>query len=236
MVAQNADIFVQAQIQKRLPLYSEQKEKLDKDVNKFLNEQKAFAREAIPVITSLELDVSKVDQKYDYLNSLYQKLALNFAKLMSKYMAPLDDKQQKDFEKTLKIENQALSRSSAESRLEKVTDRFETLFGFISEKQQKILAAQKNYFAERHKVRVSRREKLHDRFMEIYKMDVSQETRSNYFYEAFAEYQKNYPENAKNKEIIKSIIPTLSAGQKEIFEDKVNDLKEIINYYLEAHF
>jgi hypothetical protein len=236
MTARNADILLELQIEKKLPLYSSQKKQLKQDVDQFLNDQKPFAREAIPLITSIQLDVSKVDEQYGQLNALYLKLALNFSKLMSKYMALLDDKQQKDFEKKLKDENQTLKYSKANDRIEKVEDRFETLFGTISDKQIKVLKTYKPHFKERHALRLDRRQKLHARFSEIYKMDISPQSRSNYFYEAFAEYQSSYPETPKNIEIIKNIIPTLSKEQKEVFEDKTNDLKDILNYYLEAHY
>ena len=236
MAASSADIVLEHQIQKRLHLNSAQKDLLSKDVKTFLNDQKAFAKEAIPVITSLELDVKKVDEHYDYLQKLYRKLALNFSKLMSKYMALLDSKQQKDFAEVLTAENNTMARSKADDRMETIEERFETLFGVISDKQKKILETQRAYFEERHKVRLSRRENLQKRFTEIYLADVSPESRANLFYEAFAEYQTTYPENAMNLEIIKSIIPTLSPGQKEVFEDKTNDLKDILNYYLETDY
>lgn len=236
MTAQNADILLELQIEKRLPLYASQKKQLKLDVDSFLNEQKPFAKEIIPVITSIEMDVNKVEEQYGYLQALYMKLALNFSKLMSKYMARLDDKQQIDFEKKLQEENQSLKYSKSDDRLEKIHDRFETMFGTISDNQKNILKGFKKYFEERHALRLSRRQKLHERFKEIYKMDISEKSRSNYFYEAFAEYQNSYPETTKNIEIIKSIIPTLSKDQKEVFEVKTNDLKEILNYYLEAHY
>ena len=157
MTARNADILLELQIEKKLPLYSAQKQKLKKDVDAFLNQQKPFAKEAIPVITSIELDVNKVNDQYGYLNSLYLKLALNFSKFMSKYMAQLDEKQQQDFEKTLKEENQSLRYSKADDRIEKIEDRFETLFGTITKVQKKILESYKTYFEERHALRLSRR-------------------------------------------------------------------------------
>jgi hypothetical protein len=236
MAASSADIVLEHQIQKRLHLYSAQKDLLSKDVKTFLNDQKAFAKEAIPIITSLELDVKKVDEHYDYLQKLYRKLALNFSKLMSKHMALLDSKQQKDFAEVLRSENNTMARSKSNDRMETIEERFETLFGVISDKQKKILEAKRAYFEERHKVRLSRREKLQQRFSEIFLADVSPESRANLFYEAFAEYQTTYPENAMNLDIIKSIIPTLSPGQKEVFEDKTNDLKDILNYYLETDY
>ena len=236
IVAKNADLLLEHQIEKHLPLYTAQRKLLRSDVNTFLNEQKPFAREAIPVITSMELDVNKVDEQYSYLHSLYVKLALNSSKLMSKYMAALDHIQQKEFENSLKAENQSLKYLKTEDRIEKIEDRFESFFGTISDKQRKIIEEQKQYIEERHKIRLARREELHKKFLEIYKLDLSEKSRADYFYEAFAEYQKSYPEGPMNIEIMKKIIPTLSVSQKEVFEDKTNDIKDILNYYLETHY
>lgn len=236
MAAVNADVLIQHQIEKRIPLYAAQKEALATDIDRFLVAQKPFAKEVVPVITSIELDVKKVDEKYNQLNSLYKKLALNFSKLMSKYMAPLDEKQQKEFTKILKEENAKIARQKLEDQLENIEERFERLFGTISDKQKLIFSSEKEYLAERQSVRLSRREKLHDKFHDIFKMDLSQDARAEYFYQAFTDYINNYPEAAKNKEIIKAIIPTLSQDQKETFETKTNDLKEIIGYYLEADY
>lgn len=236
LTAQHADILLEHQIEKRLPLYLSQKKQLKKDVDSFLNEQKPFAREAIPIITSIELDVSKVDEQYGTLQALYKKLALNFSRLMSKYMAPLDMKQQKEFAKNLIKENEDIKSSKSDERMEKIQDRFETFFGTITDKQIEIFKTYNKYFEDRHLLRLSRRQALHNRFIEIYNMDIPEQSRKNYFYEAFADYQGNYPNGPKNIEIIKNIIPTLSRDQKEYFEDKTNDIKEILNYYLEIHY
>lgn len=236
LAVSNADTLLENQIEKRLPLYDAQKTALAKDVDKFLNDQKPFAREAIPLITDVELDVSQVDGQYEKLKTLYNKLALNFSRLMSKYMAPLDEKQQKDFSRLLKEENHKLSRSKTDERMEKLYDRFELMFGSVSSEQKKILESYKDYFWERHKLRVKRREKLHDRFDEIFKIDLSEAGRAEEFYKAFEDFQQNYPDNEKNKEIIKKIIPTLSLAQKEAFEERTEDMQEIIRYYLEASY
>lgn len=236
MAAQNADIILESQMEKRLPLYSEQKKALSKDVDKFLNDQKAFAEETLPLITSIELDVSKVDQQYDKLNALYRKLALNFSGLMSKYMAPLDEKQQKQFTETLTGENEKLAQVGGTERMERVYDRFETLFGSVAEDQKKLLKARKDHFIERDELRLKRREKLHAQFKEIYNKDLSPEDRQKYFLGAFNDYQDSYPDSPKNKEIIKEIIPTLSKSQKETFKEKINDLKQILTYYLDTDY
>lgn len=236
MAAQNADVLIQNQIEKKIPLYSAQKATLSKDIDKFLNDQKPFAKEVIPVINSIELDASKVDSQYDHLNSLYRRLALNFSKLMSKYMAPLDEKQQKDFSKNLKEDNQKIARQKGDEQIEKIEERFERLFGTISDKQKKIFEDEQKYLEERQALRLKRREQLHTKFEEIYKMDLSQDARAKYFLDAFTNYQNTYPDSPKNKEIIKAIIPTLSKEQKEVFEEKTNDLKEIIGFYLETDY
>lgn len=236
LAVKNADIVLEQQIQKRLPLYMAQREVLSKDIDSFLNEQKSFAKEAIPIITSMELDVKKVDEQYGQLAQLYQRLALNFSRLMSKHMAVLDEKQQKEFIENLQDENRRLEKSDLDERLEKIYDRFELLFDTISDKQKEMLKKHKLHIEERHKLRLKRRKDLHQKFAEIYGMDLSQEAKAASFYEAFVKYQKDYPEDLKNIEIIKEIIPTLTVEQKNAFEEKTEELKELLNLYLESNF
>ncbi len=236
MAANNADYLLENQIEKRLPLYAAQEEQLAKDVDKFLNEQKNFAKEVIPLVMDIELDVHKVDSQYEKLKSLYQRLSLSFSKLMSKHMAPLDDKQQKDFAQILKEENYKLTQLKSNEQMNHIYDRFHMIFGTMSEQQKGLLKAQKKYLYQRHLLRVERRQKLHQRFIEIYQMDMSKDSLAQAFYEAFADYQKIYPDDEKNKEIIKAIIPTLSNAQKKHFEEHKKDLREILGYYLDANY
>jgi succinate dehydrogenase flavin-adding protein (antitoxin of CptAB toxin-antitoxin module) len=188
------------------------------------------------VVTDIELDTNKVDSQYEKLKGLYQRLSLSFSKLMSKYMAHLDDKQQKDFIRILKEENHKLSQQKSNEQMQRVYDRFKMIFGTMSENQKSLLKGEKKYLYQRHQLRLERRKKLHERFSEIYQMDMSTESLAAAFYEAFADYQKNYPDDVKNKEIIKAIIPTLSNAQKGHFEDHLKDLREILGYYLEADY
>jgi hypothetical protein len=234
LVVQNADTLLQIQIKKHLPLYSTQNKRLEKDIHQFLNQQKSYVKEAVPIFANLDLNSKKVNEQYDALNEVYFKLALNFSKLMGSYMAMLDKKQQSEFKENLKEENQTLKNQSSEERQEKIQERFKSLFGKISHEQVEILNAQKDYFEQRHKVRLNRRKKLHAKFWEIYKMDVSESSKAHEFYEAFEEYQVSYPENEKNKEILKKTASSLSDEQKEVFKRKMNELKEILSYYLET--
>jgi hypothetical protein len=236
LVAKNADLLIELQIEKRLPLYSSQKDRLAKDVKEFLNNQKPLTKKSLPLISKIELNPEKVDEQYDTLNGLYQKLALQFSKLMGKYMAMLDSKQQKEFKENLEVENRALKRMDSDDQLEKTQDRIESLLGTITDKQIKLIKEQKSYFEARHKVRLSRRESLHEEFAKIYKMDLSDESRAVSFYDAFAKYQSSYPENPKNKELIKKLLFTLNADQKAVFTNKIKELKEILNYYLETSY
>ena len=105
LVVQNADTLLQIQIKKHLPLYSTQNKRLEKDIHQFLNQQKSYVKEAVPIFANLDLNSKKVNEQYDALNEVYFKLALNFSKLMGSYMAMLDKKQQSEFKENLKEEN-----------------------------------------------------------------------------------------------------------------------------------
>lgn len=236
MAAKNADLLIENQIEKRMPLYTAQKKALAKDVDLFLTEQKEFAKEALPALNNVELKSDKVDSQYDHLDQIYRKLAVNFSKLMSKYMALLDEKQQKDFHVNLEAENKAMARIEGSERMEKIYDRFETVLGSISDEQKKILEAHKPYLDERYSIRLKRREALHAKFREIYQLELSSASRTQYFIDAFSQYQNSYPDNAKNKEILKQMLPTFTTRQKAELKERVNDLKEIIGFYLETDY
>ncbi len=231
----SADFILENQIEKRLPLYADQKESLSKDVDKFLNDQKVYTKELISVITDIELDVKKIDLQYDHLQELYKKIAFNFSDLMSKYMSVLDEKQQKDFNRILKEENHKLAGKKNEV-LDKTKENFERLLGNLKTNQEKILESYKNHLLQRYELRLKRRQALHDRFAEILNMELSKDGKTKYLSEAFKEYVNTYPDHPMNKEIIKKLIPTLSLAQKETFESKIKEVKEIINYYIEANY
>lgn len=236
IIAKNVDLIVELQIEKRLPLYAAQKDQLSKDVKTFLNNHKGLTKKSLPIISEIELNPERVDLQYDTLNSLYKELALQFSKLIAKYMAILDTKQQKEFKETLEGENRSLKRINSDDQVEKARERMESLLGTITDEQIKLIKDQRSYLDARHKLRISRKEALNEKFSKIYKMDSSILAREHSFYEAFENYQATYPENTKNKEIIKKILLTLNEDQKAVLKNKIKELKEILMYYLENNY
>lgn len=236
MMVRHADNLLEVQLLKRLPLYEAQKKNLSKEVSAFMNEQKQLVQNALPILNDLELSQVKIESQYDRLHSAYKQLALNFSKLMSRFMAQLDKKQQKEFDQKLTEENEEIAKTKLQTRLDKINERLEILLGNLSDEQKHLIKNHRKYFEDRHILRLKRREKLHERFREIYRLNLSDESRATYFYEAFEDYQMGYPESEKNKEIILQLIPTLSSKQKEIFKNRLTDLKEILQYYLETDY
>lgn len=237
LVVNNADTLLEHQITKRLPLYSKQKQVLSKDVTQFLKDQKPRAREVLPVIDKINISSpDEIDDHYQVLAKNYDQIALDFARLLSKHMATLDSKQQKDFFDTLAQENRELKKKDPEERIEKTQDRFENFFGTINEKQKQKLTDLNDHFEERNKERIKRRIKLHADFQRIYKNDLSSESRQDLFVKSYAEYQKKSVDHKKNIELIKAILPTVSKKQKEFFKGRTREVKEILKYFLEATY
>jgi hypothetical protein len=237
LVINNADTLLQHQITKRLPLYTDQRSELSKDISKFLNDHKSVAQKVLPFIDAVDLkEPQKVGEHYQELSKFYDKVSLNFSELLSKHMSGLDSKQQKDFFKTLDQENRDLKRKDDSDRTEKIQERFETFFGSINENQRQTLTDLKNYFEERNKQRIKRREELHGEFREIFARDASAETRQDLFMEAFKEYQTKSVDHKKNVEVIKTLLPSVSSQQREFFKKKTEEVKEILKYFLDASY
>lgn len=232
MAVDNADTLINYQIGKRLPLYSEQKTQLDRDIDSFLNKQKPVAMEIIPIIDDINLkQPEKIESQYKKLEDYFIRLSNDFTVLLSKYMAKLDGKQQKKLFETLDDENREILKKEKEDRIDGVEDKFTAFMGSINGKQKQIIRENADYFHERAKDRLERRIRLHESFKLIYNKDLSESSRANEIQEAFTKYQKDAISGNKNLELLNKILPTVSPEQREHFRKEVEEIKDILKYY-----
>lgn len=232
-----ADTMIESQVERRLPLYENQKKALAVDIDKFLMSKKKLAQEMLPLIDQIALDdPKKIEPHYRKLEGFYQDISYDFSKLMAKYMARLDQKQQKEFFETMTAENKNIERKDAKDRREQIEDRLEKVFGSVTAGQKLLLTDYQFYFDERTKVRLQKREKLHQSFKEILSQEASPTAKEELILGAFENYQVQSMADSKNLEIIQKFIPTLTMKQKESFREKTRELKEILNYFIETAY
>ncbi len=232
LAVENADTLISHQVNKRLPLYSTQRDQLSKDIDTFLNKEKPVAQEILPVIDEIDLkSPEKVEADYKKLEGFFVRISKDFTNFMSQYMAKLDAKQQKDFFKNLDDENREILKKEKEDRIDSIEERFEMFMGSINSKQKQIIRDYSDYYHDRAKERLTRRVKLHDKFKAIYSHDSSEESKVKEFQEAFNEYQVESLKGNKNLEILKKVLPTVSAEQREHFRKEAQEVKDLLRYY-----
>jgi transcription termination factor NusB len=232
LAVENADTLIGHQVNKRLPLYSAQRDQLSKDIDLFLNKEKPVAQEILPVIDEIDLkSPEKVEADYTKLEGFFVRISKDFTNFMSQYMAKLDAKQQKDFFKTLDDENREILKKEKEDRIDSIEERFEMFMGSINSKQKQIIRNYSDYYHDRAKERLTRRVKLHDKFKAIYSHDSSEESKIKEFQEAFNEYQAESLKGNKNLEILKKVLPTVTAEQREHFRKEAQEIKDLLRYY-----
>jgi hypothetical protein len=232
MAVENADTLINYQITKRLPLYSAQKDQLNRDVDIFLNKEKPVAQEIIPIIDEINLkNPDQVESQYKKLEAFFMRLSKDFTATMAKYLAKLDSKQQKDLFATLDDENREILKKEKEDRIDGVEDKFKTFMGSMNSKQKQIIREYSDYFHERAKHRLTRRVRLHDTFRSIYQHDLSEAAKADEFADAFNQYQVDAISGNKNLEIVKRILPTVTPDQREHFRKEVQEIKDLIRYY-----
>lgn len=237
LAVSNADRLLEYQVLKRIPLYSQQKISLSKDIDRFLNETKPMALEAVPVLDEINIEKKLSHEKQFYqLEAFYKRLVLDFSTVLSKYIALLDKKQQKDFLENLEFENLKMARKKAEDHFEEAKDRFIKFFGSITEQQKTLLLSFREYFHQRAEARLERRKQLHKDFFNIYAQDISYDSRKILIYEAFEKFQTEGLSNTRTLELIEKITPTLESHQKEHFRGKVQEIKSLLNYFIQADF
>lgn len=234
----NADTLISHQINKRVPLYSKQKEKLSKDIDKFLNDSKPLAQEILPIVDEIDLkNEAKIENHYKKLEAYFMEISKKFSAMMSGYLAQLDKKQQKEFFDTLDEENRQLLEREKEDRIDSIEERFEMFFGSIKGEQKQLLIEYSDYFHNRAKQKLDRRVKLHNEFRQIFSQeDLSLNGREKMIQDAFVEYQKESLTGNKNLEMLKKLLPTISKGQREHFRGQTSEVKELIEYFLSVDY
>ena len=237
LAVNHADDLLTYQVTRRIPLYSEQKKNLERDIENSLNSSKALVSDILPTIDKLELEGShEVTKAYPKLEEFYLKLAGDFSGLLAKYMADLDSKQQKDLFEKLDDENREILKKEKEDRIDDWEDRFRSFFGNISGPQKQLLRKNADYFQERARARLDRRLKLYEKLKVAFQQDLSPQSRKEFITEAFRTYQLDSTRGHKNIEIIKDFLPTLSKNQKEHFRRHIEDVKELLKYFLTVDY
>lgn len=232
MAVENADTLLRYQINKRLPLYSAQKDQMNRDVEIFLNKEKPVAQEILPVIDAIDFkSPEKIEEQYKKLEAFFLRISKDFTVYVSKYLAKLDSKQQKDLFNTLDDENREILKKEKEARIDGLEDKFKMFMGSINGPQKQIIREHVDYFQDRAKLRLNRRITLHQKFRSIFQQDASEATKANLFQEAFDEYQKKSVEGNKNLELLKKVLPTITPDQREYFRKEAAEIKDLIRYY-----
>lgn len=232
MAVENADTLINYQINKRLPLYSEQKDQMNRDVDIFLNNEKPVAQEILPVIDEIDLkNPEKIEGQYKKLEGFFLRISKDFTVLVAKYMSKLDPKQQKDLFNTLDDENREILKKEKEDRIDGLEDRFRMFLGSINGPQKQIVREHVDYFQDRAKLRLNRRINLHQKFRSIFAQDASPAAKATLFQEAFDEYQKKSLEGNKNLELLKKVLPTITTEQREYFRKEAAEIKDLLRYY-----
>jgi archaellum component FlaC len=232
----NADNVISYQITKRVPLYSDQKDALKKDINILLNKTKPKAQEMLPVLDEINLTGANIDTHYKKLESFYLNVSGEFADLLARYLAKLDPKQQKTLFETMDQENGEMKRRKADKNLEKIEDRTETILGTITNKQKILLGNYADYFEARLKNRYENRLTLMQTLKDIYKNDTSAESKRITILDALKKFQADSLAGNKNVEILKKLEPTLNDSQRERLRRHIQEMKELVKYYLQTDY
>ncbi len=237
LAVDHADTIIELEVEKRLPLYSRQKEELSRDIDIFLNNKKMAAKDMLPVLDSIKLDQpQKIDAQYAVLMKFFRKISLDFSLVMAKYMTQLDKKQQVELFENLNKENKLASKKDPTERREALEDKIEKILRSISKDQKKILKTYDAYFISQHKIKVEKRREMYAQFKVILAQNIPTATKRDQLQSLYTAYYDDQTKSNKSLEIIHKFIPTISRRQKEAFRTQTQEIKEILNFFIQAKY
>jgi len=238
LIVKNADSLLQYQIEKYIPLNSTQKKILSMDVDRFFNENKSRVQELLPLIDSITLEATgNIQGQFDEMTKFVKLISMDLSKVLTKQLATLSVEQQKDFFKRIDKEKTHLAKKNKKKQSHEFEKRFEVFFGKMNISQKNLYADYQSYFNQRFKERMKRREILHQEIRTIYvQTQDNEKTRQDKINDILTNYIQRPYENEKSIEIINKLIPTLGKEQRIHFKKMVQDLKELLGYFVENKY
>jgi hypothetical protein len=233
LVVKNLDTFLNYQISKHIPLNTQEKEQVKKDVGALLNDSKAEGANLLKIIKTLNIeDKQNIATKYEEIKGVYEVLSAKFIQLISKTLASLNQEQTINF---LKIQNQELKKLELKVKKKDTTaisKGIKTIIGDLTETQEKILKEYEPFFLQKYSDRLQRRIKT----IEDIKMILTKSLPSNEKEKALLNilslnHRKSMDEE-KYLEIILKFQPTLTEKQKSHFNQHKLDIEEMIDYFI----
>jgi hypothetical protein len=177
-----------------------------------------------------------VKPQFEALKSAYVLISTDYLKLYTKYVALLDQKQQKGFWEKFDETTADFKRRTFEEQEEKLEDRFEMFFGEVTTPQSKLLKDHARYQMSHHEESLKERQLLRDHLKVIFAQNLSSEEKAKAFSQVYLNYQNGLLDNEMTIGLIKSIIPTLTNGQRKFFKKLTTEIEDLIVYFLTKNF
>jgi len=134
----------------------------------------------------------------------------------------------------MREENSEIFLHDRKERREKIESRVRSFLGTLTDEQKKILKDHAKVFDDQVVKRSERRSKLHTEFKTILEQEISTSGKEKLIFEAFVDHQKESLADTQNVEIAKKFIPTLTKIQKTNLRNKILEIQEILNYFIET--
>ena len=237
LVVKNLDTFLNYQISKHIPLNSQEKEKLKKDVSNILNHSKPEGQKLLEIIKTLKIDDKEnVAAKYYEIKGVYEVISDEFIHLISRNLSTLNQKKSKEF-----LEHQDKEIKKLETKVQKkdttsIYKGIKNIIGDLTDTQEKILKEYESFFLQKYVERVHRRKKTLEDIKSTLEKSLSSREKEENLNNIINLTHKKSMSDEKFLEIILKLQPTLTEKQKSHFNQRKLDVEEMIEYFISTKY
>lgn len=242
LVIGKLDYFITKEISTTLDLYYRQNEQLEKDVEKWLNHLQPVAEQFLTKFKTYQRkvkadDINKVmiEKEAKDIITLYKQVVRSIAPILGKYMATLNEAQQKHLFKKIEEKTKDFAERVEKKKIKHSYERYQNYFGKLTNEQKQLFKDKKEYFFSNRQERLDLRydfaEKLRKAFRQ--KKDA----------DAFSKLIEDYLTSglkSKNIQVHTSILfkflQGLTSSQKEKFDEKMDLFIKVTQKFLETTY
>lgn len=238
----NIDNIIEIKASDTLGLYYGQKEKLEKDVSKFLTSAKERAPKIRAKLREYKSWFKKeppgekaIHLEMRFWQELTQNLASEAAAKHIDYLAGLSEKQQEEFFKEVEDKNEEIAQKNKENDLEDLAKGYEFFFGDLNKKQKQILKQHRDFFKKRGEERLSKRLAFQKKLKGLFAKKAPEDEFKRL---ALNSIQSRYDHQANQRRasIIASLIKAADAEQLQTLNENLNKLENWVAVFVSTEY
>lgn len=192
-----------------------------KDIKEFIKSHKGEEKLLIKELNRIDFQNVNLNPTVDLLNEQYYKIAVDYSKILAKYMTVISKSEQESFFRDENEKNLEIKEQMEDQDFNRYLRRYRFFFGELTQEQVKLVESKIKFMRERSSIRLRRRKGLQSKLQTIFSQELDKSEKEKQIHDVFVKYNdyfKSSDAERMRRQIIKNVEKIISIATPDQIE------------------